>query len=179
VLLKRERELLGRFARFARVRRHFTLIRCHGDYHLGQVLDTGDDFVISDFEGEPTRTLAARRRRQSPLRDVAGMLRSFHYAALTALAHAAGHPEGSPAAHLEPWASAWYERCSQGFLEAYFAEAGAAAFLPADAAERAELLALFMLEKAVYELGYEAGNRPEWLDIPLQGLTQLLDGGLP
>lgn len=150
-------------------------IRCHGDYHLGQVLYTGKDFVIIDFEGEPARSLRERREKGSPLRDVAGMLRSFHYAAYAALllGKVAGvRPEDFSS--LEPWARFWYLWVSAAFLKAYITVADQAPFLPSDRQELQILLEAHLLEKAVYELGYELNNRPDWVKIPLQGILQLV-----
>jgi maltose alpha-D-glucosyltransferase / alpha-amylase len=149
-------------------------IRVHGDYHLGQVLYTGRDFVIIDFEGEPARPLSERRIKRSPMRDVAGMLRSFHYVSYAALfGHVPGiRPEDFPA--LEPWAQFWYTWVSHAFLKAYLAVAKEEPFLPRDPIELQVLLDTYLLEKAVYELGYELNNRPEWVKVPLQGLLQLL-----
>ena len=151
-------------------------MRCHGDYHLGQVLYTGEDFVIIDFEGEPARPLSERRQKGSPLRDVAGMLRSFHYAAYAALllGKVSGvRPEDF--ASLEPWARFWYLWVSVTFLKAYLTVAAQASFLPSIREELQMLLEAHLLEKAVYELGYELNNRPDWVKIPLQGILQLLD----
>jgi trehalose synthase-fused probable maltokinase len=146
--------------------------RTHGDYHLGQVLRSRDDFVIIDFEGEPARPLAARRAKGSPLRDVAGMIRSFHYAAHQGLAARDG------AAPTDvPWAAAWYAWTSAAYLGAYLAEARGAGFLPAAEAELAALLDLFLTEKAAYELGYELNNRPAWVALPLQGIAERLAAG--
>ncbi len=152
-------------------------IRCHGDYHLGQVLWVDNDFVILDFEGEPTRTVEERRAKQSPLKDVAGMLRSFHYAAYAGLfAFARGRPDGF--GRLGPWAELWFQWASAAFLRAYRATAGGAAFLPADSGGFAALLDIFMLDKAFYELVYELNNRPDWVRIPLSGILALTGGPL-
>ena len=149
-------------------------IRTHGDYHLGQVLYTGKDFFIIDFEGEPARPLSERRIKRSPLRDVAGMLRSFHYASYAALyGQVSGiRPEDFPA--LEPWAHFWYTWVSVAFLKAYLSVAKEKPFLPADPTEVQLLLDVYLLEKGMYELGYELNNRPDWVKVPLQGLLQLL-----
>jgi maltose alpha-D-glucosyltransferase / alpha-amylase len=175
-LVGREQELLRRFQRVIDDKLGGQRIRVHGDYHLGQVLFTGKDFIITDFEGEPIRPLSERRMKRSPLRDVAGMLRSFHYAVYAGLF---GRGEGSgiralDRPGLEPWANFWYASVAATFLRAYFETAGAAAFLPGDREQRILLLDAFTLEKAVYELGYELDNRPEWAVIPLRGLLQLL-----
>lgn len=145
-----------------------TKTRTHGDYHLGQVLETGADFVIIDFEGEPARSLAERRRKQSPVRDVAGMLRSLHYAA-----HAA-RSEDSERARL--WAEAWTELTTCTFLEAWCAATTGASFRPAAEADLDFLLSAFLLEKVIYEIRYELNNRPTWLAIPLRGLQRVLAG---
>ena len=148
-------------------------IRVHGDYHLGQVLWAEGDFYLLDFEGEPARPLAVRRQKQSPLKDVAGMLRSYSYAAYAALfAHASGRP--AEFSRLEPWAHIWQTWASAAFLRGYFEASGDASFLPADLAQRDALLRLFMLDKALYELDYELNNRPDWVRIPLWGIFDLL-----
>lgn len=153
-----------------------TRTRIHGDYHLGQVLFTGSDFFIIDFEGEPARPLAERRAKRSPLQDVAGMLRSFQYAARSALVAAkgnAGEDEGSVDV-AEQLARRWQVEASTRFLEGYRGVAKGASFLPTDAREFDGLLRLHLLEKAVYELGYELNNRPDWLTIPLHGMLELI-----
>lgn len=151
-------------------------IRVHGDYHLGQVLDTGQDFTIIDFEGEPGRPLAERRVKQSPLVDVAGMLRSFSYAASGTLVRRAGGGEVGAAtvARLEPWVRAWAAWVSAAFLAGYRDTAGTAPMLPPDDEGWATLLDAFLLQKALYELDYELNNRPRWVGIPLQGIVGLL-----
>jgi maltose alpha-D-glucosyltransferase/alpha-amylase len=150
-------------------------IRIHGDYHLGQVLYTGKDFYVIDFEGEPARELTERRLKRSPLRDVAGMVRSFHYAAYMALLKEASlRSEDVPI--LEPWTALWYRYVSGVFVKSYLATVGKAPFIPAERKELEIMLKAFLLEKAVYELGYELNNRPEWVSIPLRGLKDLLEG---
>jgi maltose alpha-D-glucosyltransferase/alpha-amylase len=148
-------------------------IRVHGDYHLGQVLWAEGDFYLLDFEGEPARSLPYRRQKQSPLKDVAGMLRSFNYAAYAGLFGQAAALPGD-FARLEPWAHIWQTWASAAFLRGYFETAGDASFLPADFAQRDALLRLFMLDKALYELNYELNNRPDWVRIPLWGIFDLL-----
>jgi maltose alpha-D-glucosyltransferase/alpha-amylase len=153
-------------------------IRCHGDYHLGQLLYTGKDFVIIDFEGEPARPLSERRIKRSALRDVAGMLRSFHYASYAALfgqvPGVIARPDVIPA--LEPWARFWYVWVSSVFLKTYLATSGQAPFLPRTREELEVLLDAHLLEKAVYEIAYELNNRPDWVRIPLQGILHLMEG---
>ncbi|HLI52122.1 MAG TPA: maltose alpha-D-glucosyltransferase [Thermomicrobiaceae bacterium] len=152
------------------------LTRIHGDYHLGQVLYTGSDFMIIDFEGEPRRSLSERRRKRSPLQDVAGMLRSFHYASASALL--TGIEQGTvrdadqPA--LEAAARFWHQWVSAYFLRGYLETAGNSPFVPGERRDLAILLDAFRLEKAIYEIGYELDNRPNWLAIPLRGTIDLL-----
>ena len=156
-------------------------IRFHGDYHLGQVLYTAaaNDFVLIDFEGEPAQPLAARRLKHSALYDVCGMLRSFHYAATVATAEV--HAEHRPEDHgtLELWSDAFYRWCSAQFLGAYLGRArkepGKAVFLPEDPEQLRALLRLHMLDKCAYELGYELNNRPDWVLVPLAGLSSLAE----
>ena len=153
-------------------------IRTHGDYHLGQVLYTGEDFIITDFEGEPARSLHERQLKHSPLKDVAGMLRSFHYAAYNGLFKQGDKGAPSPSEALTafaPWAQVWYCWVSAAFLHTYLAYTGSASLLPPTREERQVLLDAYLLEKAVYELGYELNNRPDWVGIPLQGILQLWD----
>jgi maltokinase len=132
------------------------LIRTHGDYHLGQVLWASGDWVVLDFEGEPARSLPERRRKRSPLRDVAGMLRSFAYATSAAGAD-----------------RSWEERARQEFLDGYLEVIDQRVIPSGDALDR--VLAIFELEKAVYELRYELDNRPDWVGIPVAGIQRLLE----
>jgi maltose alpha-D-glucosyltransferase/alpha-amylase len=148
-------------------------LRCHGDYHLGQVLFTGKDFLIMDFEGEPARPISERRLKRSPLRDVAGMLRSFHYAAVSALHSGRVRPEDIPT--LERWADYWYHWVGVDFLQAYFDAAEPGDFLPGSESGITALLDLCLIDKAVYELGYELNNRPSWVRIPLHGIIGLFE----
>jgi maltose alpha-D-glucosyltransferase/alpha-amylase len=151
-------------------------MRVHGDYHLGQVLYTGSDFFIIDFEGEPARTPRDRRRLRSPLADVAGMLRSFHYAAYGVLTMrvpgARIRPEDTE--QLEPWARHFSDACAHAFLTSYLAAAEGAAFLRCTPAQLRTLLEIHVLEKTTYELLYELNARPEWAELPLRGLLSLL-----
>ncbi len=151
-----------------------TKTRVHGDYHLGQVLWAEGDFYILDFEGEPARPIAQRRQKQSPLKDVAGMLRSFGYAAYAGLfAHAATRP--GHFSQLEPWARIWLVWVSAAFLKGYLGAAGDAQFIPAEPSQRDTLLNLYVLDKALYELNYELNNRPDWIRIPLQGILDIVN----
>src|SRR6185436_18766567 len=146
--------------------------RHHGDYHLGQVLVSNNDFLIIDFEGEPSRPLAEARRKHSPLRDVAGMLRSFSYAR----GSTAMRERPAPAdASLAPALQAWEAQTREAFIRAY-AEATAGSGLYESFDDVRGLLRLAEMEKVLYELRYEVNNRPNWLHIPLQGLTALLQG---
>lgn len=147
--------------------------RVHGDYHLGQVLWAEGDFYILDFEGEPARPLELRRLKESPLKDVAGMMRSFSYAAYAALFSRTA-ARAADFERLEPWARVWARWAGAAFLKGYFAAAADAPFLPTAPAQRGVLLDLFLIDKALYELNYELNNRPDWLRIPLRGLADLL-----
>jgi len=151
-------------------------IRTHGDLHLGQLLYTGKDFFIIDFEGEPARPLTERRRKRPGLRDVAGMLRSFHYAAFGTLLEEtqSGALGGRDFASMEPWARLWQEWTSWAFLKAYLETAGESPIVPEDRAELKALLDAFVLDKAIYELGYELNNRPDWVTIPMHGIEQIV-----
>jgi trehalose synthase-fused probable maltokinase len=139
-------------------------IRIHGDYHLGQVLFTGDDFMIIDFEGEPARPLAERRAKALAMRDVAGMLRSFDYAA-----YAAPETHGKN----QTWAAFWLIQVTAAYLEAYFEMATGYPYISADPATNKFLLDVFLLQKALYEVAYELNNRPDWVYIPLRGILSL------
>jgi len=174
-IASREEEIKQRFRSVLGAPIHTMRIRIHGDYHLGQVLYTGSGFVIIDFEGEPARPLTERRLKRCALQDVAGMLRSFHYAAFAPLL-GADPPSTATArpSELTTWAAAWYSWVSKRFLREYFNTSGSAVYLPADQNETQGLLHLHLLEKAIYELGYEVNNRPMWVGIPLEGIAQLL-----
>jgi maltose alpha-D-glucosyltransferase/alpha-amylase len=152
-------------------------IRCHGDFHLGQVLYTGKDFVIIDFEGEPARPVSERRIKRSPLRDVAGMLRSFDYAAHVALLNWRERGLVSDADHLylESWAGYWSKCAGAAFICGYKTSTEGTRLLPADTARLKDLLDFYVLDKAVYELGYELNNRPEWVSIPIGGIIEIIE----
>ena len=147
--------------------------RLHGDFHLGQILVAGDDAILIDFEGEPSKTLAERRAKSSPLRDVAGLLRSFDYAAATIAREPA--PAGLPTAdRRDELLARFVAAASASFLEGYRKAAAAAEHKWVPNLKYAKaLIELFLIEKAAYEIGYEAGNRPAWIGIPLRGLTML------
>ena len=174
-VLSRRRRILQHFATFGARDSGGQLpqrIRIHGDYHLGQVLRVKTDFVILDFEGEPARSLAYRRSKQCALKDVAGMLRSFGYAAYaTLINYTARHPEDL--ATLEPWARFWERSVAAEFLRAYRQAAQGADFLPADESDFQNLLDAFLLDKALYEVLYELNSRPAWVRIPLMGIMSL------
>jgi maltose alpha-D-glucosyltransferase/alpha-amylase len=178
-LAEREQEILDRLRSLADVKMDATRIRTHGDYHLGQVLFTGRDFVIIDFEGEPARPLGERRLKRSPLRDLAGMLRSLQYATASTMEDQVERglvtPDQPNHDHLATWLDWWHDWAAAGFLSGYLDTAEGQAFLPADPDHTRLLLDAFLLEKAVYELGYEMNNRPAWVGIPLAGIAQVLD----
>src|SRR5581483_2492467 len=171
-LAGRRRQLFQRIERCAAPAGPAMKIRHHGDYHLGQVLLASNDFLIIDFEGEPSRPLAESRRKHSPLRDVAGMLRSFNYAKWSALMRLA---QADPAFdRLHASMNAWEAVVRAAFLDSY-AQASAGAGLFASFDDVRGLLSLFEIEKVLYELRYELDNRPTWVHIPLQGLAALLE----
>ncbi len=147
--------------------------RIHGDFHLGQVLVAQDDVMIIDFEGEPQRDLGERREKSSGLVDVAGMLRSFDYVAWAALDRLRAR-HGQIDGDVQKLALAWRDRVSRDFLGAYWLAAEPGRFLPMEQNARSNLLDLFKMRKAAYEIGYESANRPTWLSIPLRGLLDLL-----
>ena len=151
-------------------------IRVHGDYHLGQVLFTGKDYVIIDLEGEPARPLGERRNKVSPLKDVAGMVRSFHYAVYIALLKDS-HERVEDVPTLEPWAEFWYRSSSAVFLRSYFHTVKGSGLIPDNEEEIKALLDCFLLDKAIYEIGYELNNRPDWVTIPLRGVRLLCEDG--
>jgi maltose alpha-D-glucosyltransferase/alpha-amylase len=170
-----ERRALLLAAVDARAPRQIDVTKCryHGDYHLGQVLLNRNDFIITDFEGEPGRPLPERRAKHSPLRDVAGMLRSFGYARATALSRAGGE-RSEDLQQLEPPARQWESEARRTFLRAY-QEATAGGVLYRSVEQALSLIALFEIEKASYELRYELANRPDWAAIPLRGILELSD----
>jgi maltose alpha-D-glucosyltransferase/alpha-amylase len=147
--------------------------RYHGDLHLGQVIAVQNDFYFIDFEGEPARPLAARRRKSTPLRDVAGMIRSFDYAAITA-ARQIGESRPAAAPRLAALADSWRQRAVDGFRAAYRKAMRGCPAYPASKLQAKALIDFFTLEKAVYEVGYELDNRPEWLAIPLNGVLRVM-----
>ena len=147
-------------------------IRVHGDFHAGQVLLSGHEVVITDFEGEPLRPLSERRLKRHALTDVAGMIRSFHYAA-----HGALVGRGDPVAgDLAGWADAWYASVTRAFLHQYRVATAGTQLLPTDETHLAHLLDALLLQKAVYELSYELSSRPDWLPIPMRGIRDALGG---
>jgi maltose alpha-D-glucosyltransferase/alpha-amylase len=162
---KRLRTIASRKLEVARV-------RIHGDLHLGQVLDTGDDFVFIDFEGEPGRPLNERRYKRCPLFDVAGMLRSFHYASEAVLR--SGRLRAEDATFLRPWARAWTAWVRAAFLHEYLMTVGNAPFVPVSDEDKRLMLEFYQLEKCIYEIRYELNNRPDWLEIPLAGLQEIM-----
>jgi maltose alpha-D-glucosyltransferase / alpha-amylase len=169
-LLNRREEALALISRLGTVQPSGGKSRIHGDYHLGQVLVAQADFYIIDFEGEPRRNLDERRAKSSPLRDVAGMLRSFDYAAFAAVDRV--RSMGTVPTEAEEVAWRWRKHAASRFLGGYTEAMKDVPTMP----DNDNLLHLFMLQKAFYEIGYEAANRPDWLSIPVRGVLALLDG---
>ncbi|MCC6124803.1 MAG: maltose alpha-D-glucosyltransferase [Pirellulales bacterium] len=175
-LLVVEQEIMDRFRSIVGRKLTGARIRVHGDYHLGQALFTGKDFAIIDFEGEPARGFGERRLKRSPLRDVAGMIRSFDYASQSVLLNKLSgmvQKEALPA--LQSWGRFWSLWAGASFLKKYLEVAAGAVFLPHSPEEVQTLLDVFLLEKAVYELGYELNNRPAWIRVPLYGILRTLE----
>jgi maltose alpha-D-glucosyltransferase/alpha-amylase len=171
-VLELEPKIASIFKSFLSRRLSTTRIRVHGDYHLGNVLYTGHDFVIIDFEGEPTRTLYERRLKRLALRDVAGMLRSFDYASQVALKSDQIDAKALPG--LRGWGRFWVQCVSATFLKSYLSTAGTASFVPQSADDLDVQITTMLLEKALYELRYELNMRPDWVRIPLRGILQVV-----
>ena len=174
-------EILKRFSAVLNPSLGGMRIRGHGDYHLGQLLFTGKEFVIVDFEGESTRTIGERRLKRSPLRDVSSMLRSFDYAVqsvLFGLASSRGRSpgliRGEDQAALAPWATAWYERVANVFVSEYISAMANTGLLPASDSAIRTFLELFLLEKSLQQIDSELTHRPAWVAIPLRGALRLL-----
>jgi len=170
--------IMGHFQDLTRRKITGMRVRCHGDYHLGQVLYTGNDFVIIDFEGEPARRLGERRIKRSPLRDVAGMIRSFHYAAHVVLRGQAStvvRPEDLPV--LKEWARSWYLWVSATFLKSYLQFTADIPILPRSREDIRVILDAYLLDKAMYEVNYELNNRQNWFGLPIQGILHMLGVG--
>jgi len=165
-LIELKPEINRIFTAFENIETAGSLIRCHGDYHLGQVLCVRDDFMIIDFEGEPAHSLAERRLKQPALVDVAGMVRSLQYVPFVALK---GKRE-----EANLWSAFWSGWTSAAFLEGYLELASGSPFCPRDSESVRVLFDVYLIKKALYELHYELNNRPDWVDIPLRGLITLL-----
>lgn len=176
-VLNRQDQIMDQFKALIDQKITALRIRCHGDYHLGQVLFTGKDFIIIDFEGEPARPLSERRMKRSPLRDVAGMLQSFNYAITLGfrreLENGLIRQDNLPV--MEQWAQYWYSWVTASFMNSYLDKAGDAAFIPKTEQELQVLLNAYLFEKSIYELGYELNNRPDWVEVPLKRILQLLE----
>jgi maltose alpha-D-glucosyltransferase/alpha-amylase len=174
LVLSRRRRVAERLGRVGDLSSSGLRTRVHGDYHLGQVLRSRGDFVILDFEGEPARSLVERRTKQSPMKDVAGMLRSFSYAAYSGLIRVLTRRPGD-AERLEPWARRWEQAVCSAFLRTYrlTMKAAGGMMVPADTEAFEQLLEIYVLDKALYELMYELNNRPAWVRIPLAGILAL------
>ncbi|HEY9707811.1 MAG TPA: putative maltokinase, partial [Oculatellaceae cyanobacterium] len=175
VVLNHKEQIIGRFQLVLDQKITAVRTRYHGDYGLEEVLYTGKDFIIIDFEGEPGHSLSERRMKRSPLRDVAGMLQSFNHAATQALRNEVEsgmlRPESLPV--MEQWTQFWYCWVSAAFLNSYLEVASQDSFLPKTTSELQVLLDAYLLEKVIYELGYELNHRPDWVEVPLRRILQL------
>ena len=178
-VLNREEEIIERLRRLSAAPVEAFRIRCHGDFHLGQVLWTGKDFFIIDFEGEPSRSLGWRRLKRPATFDLAGMIRSLHYAgqaaALRVNLEFGTSVESSLGPRYEDWLAFWHRWVSGRFLDSYLEGAARSPYLHSNRADVAQLLDFFRLEKAMYELSYEVNSRPSWVDIPARGILDILE----
>jgi maltose alpha-D-glucosyltransferase/alpha-amylase len=178
-VLDRRDEIVERLRRLTTASVEAFRFRCHGDYHLGQVLWTGKDFYIIDFEGEPRRSLGWRRLKRPAAFDLAGMVRSFHYAAQAAALRISlefGRSiETGLHEQFEDWLGVWHRQITARFLDEYLDAAGQSPLLPSSRSQLAELLGFFRLEKALYELSYEVNSRPTWVDVPARGILDILE----
>jgi maltose alpha-D-glucosyltransferase/alpha-amylase len=174
-LLDRREECLALIERLAAVPAGAIKTRVHGDYHLGQVLVVQNDVMIVDFEGEPSRRASERRAKSSPWRDVAGMLRSFDYAAATAAREIAPRFAEAEAQRVLGAALGWRDLTRAAFLKAYEGTVRGSPVWIEDEAERRHLQQLHVLAKALYEINYEANNRPDWIETPVQGVLSIMD----
>jgi maltose alpha-D-glucosyltransferase/alpha-amylase len=174
-VLKSRSKIIAHLAAMANAGIGSLQTRIHGDFHLGQILVVTNDAYIIDFEGEPSKPLALRRAKSSPMRDVAGLLRSFHYAAAAAEISYATSPIASPEIDHVGTLSRFVADVSEQFLIAYRVVASAAMHpWVVDQNSECALLNLFLLEKSAYEICYEAANRPTWLGIPLEGIYEIM-----
>ncbi|MBV9145631.1 MAG: phosphotransferase, partial [Acidobacteria bacterium] len=175
-LLAREQELRARLKPLRDTRIPTIRTRIHGDFHLGQVLFTGKDFVFIDFEGDPRRSIGERRIKYSPLRDVAGMLRSFHYAAHAALYGKVPGivPQKESSAQLHVWAGFWYRWVGAAFLHGYLSAPGISSLLNIHGDQLRVLLDAYLLERGMIEVLSDLQNRPEWAKIPIVGILEIL-----
>jgi len=175
-VLSSEDNIIARFQPLRSTKFSGWRIRCHGDYHLGQVLYTGRDFVMIDFEGETRRPLTERRLKRSPLRDVAGMVRSFDYAASFSVERQAS-TGGAPGQIrlLELWAKFWTTWVTPVFLTSYVNTARQASLLPDGERELAILLNAYLLDKAISEITYELDGRPDWLRVPIRAILRMME----
>jgi maltose alpha-D-glucosyltransferase/alpha-amylase len=175
-VLSHQDKVLGRFQLVLNQKITALRTRYHGDYHLGQVLYTGKDFIIIDFEGDPARSLSERRMKRSPLRDVAGMLQSFHFAITQALHNQIedGMIRSETLPLMKQWAKFWYEGVSAAFLSSYLQTASQDSFLPKTQQELEVLLDAYMMERAVYDLGYSLAKRRDRIETMLQRILQLI-----
>ncbi|HVB12045.1 MAG TPA: putative maltokinase, partial [Nitrososphaerales archaeon] len=173
-LIQRRNEVTSRFLALRQIKLDCMRSRNHGDYHLGQVLFTGKDFTIIDFEGEPTRSLSERHLKRTPLKDVAGMLRSFQYVAYSSIISDSTTGPNEDAANTIAMVKMWINAVSDIFLKSYLETVDGSAIIPKDKNAFAILLDAYLMEKSIYELGYELDNRPRWLPIPIRGITDLI-----
>lgn len=175
LFVKSQKQILQQFDPIRHEKIDTLKIRIHGDFHLGQVLFTGKDFVVIDFEGEPARPISERKIKRSVFRDISGMLRSFDYAAFSALRQIKETLRPEDRLALEPWADCWSFYVGQHYIDSYFDKTKGSDIVPAEAKQREHLMRGYLMNKAIYELNYELNNRPAWADIPLRGILKILE----
>ena len=172
-ILSSRDKILGQYKKILKNKISAQKISIHGDYHLGQILSTGDDFIIIDFEGEPVRSPGERRLKYSAFRDVGGMLRSFHYAVYSVFFQRSKiRPED--AEFIQQWIEPWFYYVSGAFLNSYRNTTEGYPFIPADTEQLSILLNMFLLDKSIYEIEYELNNRPDWVIIPMHGIKFIM-----
>ncbi|MEI6848197.1 MAG: maltose alpha-D-glucosyltransferase [Chlorobiaceae bacterium] len=175
LLVQKQNEIIQKFDPIRLEKIDTLKIRIHGDYHLAQVLFTGKDFIIIDFEGEPARRVSERKIKRSVFRDISGMLRSFDYAAFKVLQKHQSVIRSEDHHVLEPWGDCWSFYIGQHFLDTYFEKTRGSNIVPDNSKQREHLMRAYLMNKAVYELNYELNNRPEWVNIPLRGILKILE----
>ncbi|MDG6907550.1 MAG: putative maltokinase, partial [Nitrososphaerota archaeon] len=174
-ILEMQSRLLGKFNSLRSASIDCVRSRIHGDFHLGQVLYSGNDFAIIDYEGEPLRSIGERRTKRSPIRDVAGMMRSFQYAAYSYVMKSVTLQKDREKGKLEKLVEVWSNFVSRIYLSSYIEKVKGSKIIPSEIGNLAVMLDAYLLEKAIYEVGYELNNRPDWAMIPIRGVLDMMN----